>query len=70
MQAPVAIKSGRSQTDAVRRKISGMNSELIQDSELGEKLDYPTRLSLYDYPPPSEISMEEFERFALDRIYG
>ncbi|KAI1315250.1 hypothetical protein EDD11_001082 [Mortierella claussenii] len=29
---------------------------------------YPTRLNFYTAPPPLEISIEEFEQFALDRM--
>ncbi|OLY82721.1 DNA primase large subunit [Smittium mucronatum] len=29
---------------------------------------YPSRLSLYDQPPDLEVSIEEFENFALDRL--
>ena len=31
---------------------------------------YPTRLNFYREPPPLEISIEEFEQFALDRMQG
>ena len=30
--------------------------------------DYPHRLSLYDIPPTAEISLEEFETWAIDRL--
>ncbi|ETN43621.1 uncharacterized protein HMPREF1541_02780 [Cyphellophora europaea CBS 101466] len=30
--------------------------------------DYPHRLSLYDVPPTQEISLEEFETWAIDRL--
>ncbi|KAF9100597.1 hypothetical protein BGX27_000324 [Mortierella sp. AM989] len=30
--------------------------------------DYPTKLNFYREPPPLEISIEEFEQFALDRM--
>lgn len=32
--------------------------------------DYPHRLSLYDVPPTQEISLEEFETWAIDRLRG
>jgi hypothetical protein len=32
--------------------------------------DYPFRLNFYLKPPPSEITIEEFEKFALDRLQG
>lgn len=31
---------------------------------------YPTRLNFYREPPLLEISIEEFEQFALDRMQG
>lgn len=32
--------------------------------------DYPHRVNFYLRPPPSEITIEEFETFALDRLQG
>ena len=29
---------------------------------------YPHRLSFYDVPPTAEISLEEFETWAIDRL--
>lgn len=34
------------------------------------KKDYPFRLNFYLKPPPMEITVEEFEVFALDRLQG
>jgi hypothetical protein len=34
------------------------------------RLEYPQRLTMYTQPPSMEISMEEFEAFALDRLQG
>lgn len=31
---------------------------------------YPSRLNFYVEPPPLEITIEEFELFALDRLQG
>ena len=33
-------------------------------------LPYPTRLNFYDKPPKDEISLEEFEQWAIDRLRG
>ncbi len=30
--------------------------------------DYPHRLSFYDVPPTQDISLEEFETWAIDRL--
>lgn len=35
-----------------------------------ESLSYPTRLNFYKKPPVSEISIEEFETWAIDRLVG
>lgn len=32
--------------------------------------DYPHRLNFYIKPPPLEVTIEEFEGFALDRLQG
>lgn len=32
--------------------------------------DYPHRLNLYDTPPTAEITLEEFEQWAIDRLKG
>jgi DNA primase large subunit len=31
---------------------------------------YPHRLNFYSTPPRSEITLEEFELWAIDRLYG
>ena len=30
--------------------------------------DYPHRLSLYETPPTAEITLEQFEQWAIDRL--
>ena len=30
--------------------------------------DYPHRLSLYETPPAAEITLEQFEQWAIDRL--
>lgn len=30
--------------------------------------DYPFRLNLYDTPPTAEITLEQFEQWAIDRL--
>lgn len=32
--------------------------------------DYPHRLNFYDVPPTAEITLEEFEQWAIDRLKG
>ena len=31
---------------------------------------YPHRLNFYSIPPQNEITLEEFELWAIDRLYG
>ena len=31
---------------------------------------YPNRLNFYSVPPLNEITLEEFELWAIDRLYG
>lgn len=33
-----------------------------------KKQDYPHRLSLYEIPPTAEITLEQFEQWAIDRL--
>jgi len=33
-------------------------------------IDYPHRLNFYTVPPQSEVTLEEFELWAIDRLYG
>jgi len=37
---------------------------------LGAPRKYKTRLSMYDVAPALEISIEDFETFAIDRLQG
>jgi DNA primase large subunit len=32
--------------------------------------DYPHRLNFYSVPPLNEVTLEEFELWAIDRLYG
>lgn len=38
--------------------------------EYNLQAEYPYRVNFYLKPPPSEITIEEFETFALDRLQG
>jgi DNA primase large subunit len=33
-------------------------------------LDYPTRLNFYSTPPTTEITLDQFEQWAIDRLRG
>lgn len=32
--------------------------------------DYPHRLNLYEVPPTADITLEQFEQWAIDRLRG
>lgn len=44
------------------------NGQAIQRS--GPSALYPHRLSFYERPPLEEVTIEEFEGYALDRLRG
>lgn len=50
--------------------LKGERSFNPEKTSIGTMDDYPCRLTMYEKPPPSEISMEEFETFAIDRLQG
>jgi len=33
-----------------------------------KQLDYPHRLNFYEIPPTSDITLEQFEQWAIDRL--
>jgi hypothetical protein len=45
-------------------------SNIEEMREMAKGLTYPHRLSFYDCPPIEEISMEDFELYAVDRLRG
>jgi len=38
--------------------------------EVQRGVSYPHRLNFYSIPPEKEITLEEFELWAIDRLYG
>lgn len=59
------IRSG-ARTDLKRNKINHKKTQFAQANY--KENEYPHRLSLYDIPPTSEISLEQFETWAIDRL--
>ncbi len=62
------LHSTGSSTSSLLDSFSLENAQEIMSIQ--RHLKYPHRLSFYLYPPPVEISIEEFETFALDRLQG
>lgn len=58
----------RSETrlDTKRKRIDYKKTQFANASY--KEQDYPHRLSFYDVPPTQEISLEEFETWAIDRL--
>ena len=52
--------------DAKRKRIDHKKTQFAQATY--KEQDYPHRLSFYDVPPTQEISLEEFETWAIDRL--
>lgn len=52
---------------AGRRNFEQSKASIYQESPLSNKL-YKSRLSFYDLPPTTEITLEEFELWAIDRL--
>lgn len=51
-----------------RRTAGRRNFEDVAAYAEGSKSVYPSRLSFYDHPPLEEITLEEFESWAIDRL--
>ncbi|KAK5213278.1 DNA primase subunit pri2 [Exophiala xenobiotica] len=52
--------------DAKRKKVDYKKTQFA--TATFKEQDYPYRLSFYDVPPTQEISLEEFETWAIDRL--
>lgn len=52
--------------DPKRKRIDHRKTQFATASF--KEQDYPCRLSFYDVPPTQEISLEEFETWAIDRL--
>ena len=52
------------------RAADGGATNLDQLRQRSRPLQFPSRLSMYARPPPTELSLEDFEQFALDRLQG
>jgi hypothetical protein len=58
------------QTLAKRRKVNGEADQVLEEENWLNAPSYRTRLSLYPTPPTEEITLEEFEDFAIARLKG
>jgi len=50
---------------AGEKRVASEKDSLVESHSL---LKYPHRLNFYDYPPIEEVTLEDFETYALDRL--
>ena len=72
MQNPLAAaRPSGNKIVGLQSTIAVNNSESLAElKQLQRQLQYPHRVSVYREPPPVEISIEDFETFAIDRLQG
>ncbi|KAI8063553.1 eukaryotic and archaeal DNA primase, large subunit-domain-containing protein [Gongronella butleri] len=58
----------QSRKTGVNRFAAVANRRIAVDRDSALDASYPTRLNLYEQPPGDEITIEEFELYALDRL--
>lgn len=54
--------------DVKRRNLDAKRKQFA--NAVYKELDYPHRLNFYEIPPTAELSLEEFETWAIDRLRG
>lgn len=59
--------AGRRNFEQISSNSSSSSNKLLNGDDDGSSL-YKSRLSFYDIPPTSEITLEEFEMWAIDRL--
>lgn len=60
------IKSDTHRLDAKRRHVNERKKQFALAAY--KQQDYPHRLNFYEIPPTSEISLEDFEEWAIHRL--
>ncbi|CAF9903258.1 MAG: hypothetical protein HETSPECPRED_000181 [Heterodermia speciosa] len=61
------IKQEFNRIDPKRRNIVAHKKKQFAESAY-EKQEYPHRLNLYELPPTADITLEDFEKWAIDRL--
>ncbi len=64
------IRSDIQRFDAKRRQINEKKKQFAAAAAAYKQQDYPYRLNFYETPPTTEISLEDFEKWAIDRLRG
>lgn len=60
------IRSGTYKNELKRQRLDHKKKQFAAAAYAEQ--DYPTRLNFYENPPTAEISLEDFEKWAIDRL--
>ena len=63
------IRNDYSRSETKRRGLIDHRKQHFAEAKY-EKLSYPHRLNFYTTPPTEDISLEQFEQWAIDRLRG
>ena len=61
------LRHGDSRIDAKRKNTIDPKRKQFAEA-VYQQQDYPYRLSIYQHPPTAEITLEQFEQWAIDRL--
>lgn len=61
------IRSDINRIDPKRRATIDYKKQQFTESAYKQQ-EYPHRLNLYETPPTADITLEEFEQWAIDRL--
>lgn len=63
------LKQDFNRIEPKRRNVLDHRKKQFADPQYKEA-QYPTRLNFYSDPPTSDITLEQFEQWAIDRLHG
>ena len=66
--ATIMIRSEIQRFNAKRPHFNERKKQFVDAAY--KQQEYPSRLNFYEIPPTAEISLEDFERWAIDRLRG
>jgi len=64
---PIMIRQDFNRISAKRQNVSDHRKKQFADPSYKEQ-QYPTRLNFYSTPPTADITLEQFEQWAIDRL--
>jgi DNA primase large subunit len=63
------LRQSNDRVDPKRRNVINHKKKQFADATYKAQ-EYPYRLNFYDLPPTAEITLEQFEQWAIDRLKG